>query len=528
MLYSPVSAQSGSNNPFSSEAIKIDPVSRRPDKPIPFDKTFTLVITTEESEQVTEVYAYEVEYRKWQEEDKDFGFAKKGKRIRDVKMVNGEAYPIPGVGIRREPKQKMLIIEFPALPPNFHFDFAIIKKPHDEVLKTIRKYTDAMADSLVWGEKFPIKLYREFYDFQAGIDKKIYPGPSRRFLIDHLFDPESCCDEDKADCRSHFDVYHCLYLSSKLDSFYRELKSHKFRAPLPPTDQILAVGKLLSASEAETDLSALALLRALTRSKDSTSYFEGIRSIQDPGKDPAKFFDLKQRSANLDSTIAPLRALRAKLEMLALVRPADSGTIFKFAARVDTLIDRLKSNSKILAETDKNLNDNIAKNAKVKYSDWYISTTEVRDLTTQSGYIFTPQIGLSVLGTRSNENNVSLIPKLNWGVNINFRPIDKLISRKYLTAPPISHYLSLHVGLTMGGFREKEYENLYANTSLLVGPSLRITRILYGSAGFSLYRQRDNNPLINKYRVTTGFYSSLLLDLDITAAIATIRNSLFK
>lgn len=522
-----IKAQNTTTNPFPADAVKIDPVTRRPDKPIPFDKPFPLVVAVDDIEDVTTVLAYKVEYRKWEKSDALFNILKKGNKIRDIKLTHGVADSIAGIGIRKDIKQKLLIIDMPALPPNCHFDFVIIKKPVGDILKEIRKYTDVIADSLVWKHRLnQLKIEYDFFYFSNSIDKKMYPVQAKRFLIDTVFEQTNCCDINNAGCLRHLSLLYCVYYASKLDSAYASLASYNFTTLLPSQARVIQINKSFVAEK--MDIPEMAFLYNIVTNQNPIQYLDGRLGRLNVYGTTLDYFDLNQHISNLDSTIATLSKIPPSLQELILKRPGESSLIIPFTNSVDTLITKLAENRKKLFKINSFINNQISSNEKLQYSEWYVSTTEVRDLATKSGYIFTPQIGLSLLVTRSNENKIEYIPKINWGVNINFRAIDKLVNRKYIASPTLWHYLSLHVGLTIGSFREKEYDNLYSTTSLLIGPAFRITRTLYFSAGLSLYRQRDNNPLITKFNVAQGGYACVLLDLDITNAIATIRNTLFK
>ncbi|WP_343701457.1 hypothetical protein [Chitinophaga sp.] len=515
-------ARAQSNNsayPFSQDAIKIDPVSLKPEKQIPFDKPFSLLLSMDDVESVVAVHAYEVKYRKWEKGDAAFNYLKRGGRIRDIALKNGVADPIPGVGMRKDVKQKLLIIDFPPMPPNFHFDFAVIKQLSGAALEKLRGYTSAIADSLIWKNKIGLKkLEISLYDFWNKIDKRVYPGQGRKFMVSTInFDLSVQGNKNTSN------LYYC-YDTEQLDSAYLALYNFSFAAAFPDADDAKAIYQLLAAQK--TDNVGYAHLLTAIAGGYRTFYENGRLALGQLAEDSTGFFDLDQRVSNLDTSMAHLKKMRAALEKLVGVPQQSLVTAFKI--KMDTLFNNVSKNREKLSKITSYINKKILGNPDMHYTQWYVSTNVVQDLQTKSSFIFTPQVGLSALYVRNNANEIKVVPKLNWGVNINFRSIDKLVGRKYLPNRTPWHYLSLHLGLTIGGFRDKEYENLYNSTSLLIGPSYRINKALYFSTGLSLFRQKDRNPLINEYNVAGGLYSTLLLDLDITNAISTIRGLLFK
>ncbi|SDF55241.1 hypothetical protein [Chitinophaga filiformis] len=505
-------SQNAATIPFPPDVIKIESVSRKPDKALPFDKPFVLIINMDDVETVLDVKAFKVVYRQPTKDEKKAGLRRK---IRDIELINGEADFILGVQFRIDSKGRNLIVEFPELPPNFHFDFAVIKQLSGNNLKEVRKYINAIADSLILHKQIDLNtLAKTFFSFSNGIDTMIYTRQASAFLIKQItFDT------------AHSNGLGRIYFDNKLDSVYAQLYGYNFNQAIYFHTAIAPIYSLLAANN--LDNTGIVYLNTMVNSNPQ-SFLNGQANIKEQLTDTVKTSDFEKRISNLDTSIVYLKAIQQRLQALVLSRPSAVSQITQFSLQIDSLTTKFKENRKLLSDITTYINSKISGDPRLRYTNWYISTNVARDLQTKSSFIFTPQVGISCLVVRSNEKNIHAIPKLTWGVNINFRSIDKLAARKYLSHPTLWHYLSLHLGLTIGDFREEEYKNLYSNTSLLVGPSYRINRSLYFTAGLSLYRQKDTNPLIDKYNVTPGAYASLLLDLDITNAVSTIRNLLFK
>lgn len=89
-------------------------------------------------------------------------------------------------------------------------------------------------------------------------------------------------------------------------------------------------------------------------------------------------------------------------------------------------------------------------------------------------------------------------------------------------------HLSLNVGLTLGSMGNKDFDNLYNNTSLLVGPAFRFARTFKISAGVSFVKRSSNHPLVSEKEVVVGNYISLSTDIDFIQGLKDITSILFK
>jgi hypothetical protein len=69
-----------------------------------------------------------------------------------------------------------------------------------------------------------------------------------------------------------------------------------------------------------------------------------------------------------------------------------------------------------------------------------------------------------------------------------------------------------------GGGRVQTRDNLFGNQALLAGAGLRITDTIRLGAGALLFKEKDPNPLITRFRVASTYYFSLSFDLNVAKA----------
>jgi hypothetical protein len=74
----------------------------------------------------------------------------------------------------------------------------------------------------------------------------------------------------------------------------------------------------------------------------------------------------------------------------------------------------------------------------------------------------------------------------------------------------------------------KEFDNLYNNTSLLVGPALRFARGFKISGGAAFVKRSSTHPLVSDKRIVVGPYVSLSTDIDFIQGLKDITSILFK
>ncbi len=76
--------------------------------------------------------------------------------------------------------------------------------------------------------------------------------------------------------------------------------------------------------------------------------------------------------------------------------------------------------------------------------------------------------------------------------------------------------------------QNKDFDNFYNGTSLLVGPAYRFARGFKVSAGVALLKRTSKNPLISEKKVVPGAYLSASVDMDFIQSLKDIKDILFK
>jgi hypothetical protein len=187
-------------------------------------------------------------------------------------------------------------------------------------------------------------------------------------------------------------------------------------------------------------------------------------------------------------------------------------------------------------------------NEKILQLVTLVGTTIASDLKTAGGNVLFVDAGLTCIGVPSLQDQLVKIPRLFWGVNIYFRPIDKNTRRNrfpHRFEPPIQmgqqgpdygivtkwsvwQRLSLNIGLTQGKLPNTEFDNLYNNMSLLVGPAYRFKRAFKISAGLSLLNRTSKDPRESNKVITPGGYISFSTDIDFIQGLKDVTSLLLK
>lgn len=273
---------------------------------------------------------------------------------------------------------------------------------------------------------------------------------------------------------------------------------------------------------------------------DTVAVFHGLRSLEDKKPQNADSLDVASRIANLDSTLAQFEMLRNKVTEF---RITDTCAFAPISRSIDKSIRALLRNRDYLAFYMKKQNRTLDSLTRGTEGYWLIGNTGSKDLQTKGKGLLTVDAGFTTLFGVDNYGKVRAIPRLFWGLNVNFRSIDKniklktmarrlpkdtLIDQRIITRRSILHTLGLNVGFTLGAIGQHNFDNFYNNSSLMLGPSFRIGEFLRLSAGSVFMRRKQVNPLTAQKKFTTGLYISAALDFDLFDGVKTIFTSFFK
>lgn len=496
-----VHGQSIESFPLNEDVIKVDAITRKPEKAIPFDRPFSLLITLNKTDDIVNVFAYYVALEN------------------GTRNIN-EASPIPNVKHRIVEKQ--LVVDFPPLPPKTHFDFCIIRKFSGDNLIEFRQFVDTLAKKNV--ERIGILNAGDVEDnytrFKAKMEKQVYRNNRSALGKDYLFSAAGV-DPDR--------VLDTWFTSIRVDTFYSNIFNHNYNFAPPADLEDVIVHNATVFNTNKEDATTLNLLYRIIKEGKFTNLTDGTLPIHyDYTSLPANKYAFADRISNLDTTISQLRKSLRQAEKLFLITGAADAEIESLTRVLQSLIVQLVRNRNVLNNNFKGLNKTIQDQEDLRYTEWFINTSDFRDLQTMAGYVLLPQIGIGGVVVRKNDNELNLLPKLLLGVNIFLKPIDKSLKRKYIPNKNIWNYLSISLAVALGKFDDPEFDNLSTGTSILLGPALRLNRSFYISMGASFFRQLDVNPLKNQKRTRVGGYVSVLLDIDITSTVSGVRSLLFK
>ncbi|MGB4772807.1 MAG: hypothetical protein WBP58_15185 [Chitinophagaceae bacterium] len=190
-----------------------------------------------------------------------------------------------------------------------------------------------------------------------------------------------------------------------------------------------------------------------------------------------------------------------------------------------------------------------------KFRSFYYASanTIASDLKTSGASIVFLDLGFSNLFVKDLSGKFVYIPRLYTGVSIYFRPIDKSTRRntfpskkkicrtcycvdkvnneptdyQVIATKSIWQHLSLNIGITWGSIPNKEFENFYNNSSLLIGPAWRFKRAFKFSSGISLVKRTSLNPLKSDKIVVPGYYFSVSADVDFLQGIKDLTQKFF-
>lgn len=212
----------------------------------------------------------------------------------------------------------------------------------------------------------------------------------------------------------------------------------------------------------------------------------------------------------------------------------------------------MRTNHDKLEKGVKAIENSTGRNVKIRQLVTLVGTTVASDLKTAGGNVLFVDAGLTNIGAPGLRDQLVNIPRLYWGVSIYFRPIDKNTRRnrfptrfepprqtglgeqtdgpdyRIVTQRSILQHLSLNLGFTLGALPNKEFDNLYNNMSLLVGPAYRFKRAFKVSAGLALLNRTAKDPRESAKVLTPGAYVSLSTDIDFIQGLKDVTSLLFK
>ena len=313
------------------------------------------------------------------------------------------------------------------------------------------------------------------------------------------------------------------------------------------TINTIPLAKIIT-TENLADAAMIKLNKAIVLANSSAAFLQsisnGYSSLVNQYAAPAKEVFYDDRIANIKASVGVLQSLQDSA-VAVYVRNGNTD--------VKDILDALKTNIGILQQNIAFLKGiwkqvSNAINAYNYEGVWLVGTTESMDLATKGGSLISTEIGLTNILVKDNADETKYIPRLYWGLNIFFRPVDRNAIMKYLprrkqkfTDPfgrtaddelsatqTILQHLTLSIGLTLGTLDQPDFDNLYNSMSLTIGPSYRFARAFRFSTGLAVLKRKNPNPLLTDKKTTTGAYASFSVDFDLVQSIRNFVNLIFK
>jgi hypothetical protein len=470
---------------------------------IPFDKPFTINVTSIDPKKIRWITAFKIEYKDG-----------KGNLVDDK-----PSFILSSKDTTRG--KDNVFLRFPALAPGSDFDILITRSLSDERLKqvfelnkllykracgcnNINEKVVALADAINGKSKF-----RQERNFTPIRDSATY--------VSSLFAP----------IKPYYDTLVSLNPSIGLIKI----------APLDKTN----IDKLTRAL-ADSTFKNHRLYKLQRINEDAV--FDDILTGQlaidydyPVDDNVTDLYNFKTRIDNLDESVSYFNDLYNLAIPLAAKNPVGFSNV---KTEIGKILQSLIFNHKVV-------NDNyeiiLAKVNKVYPNEaaWIVGSNNVEDLKAKGASIFTLDVGVTDIWVRDNLNRWNAIPKLFLGLNVYLRPQDKNISSKYRTSPQPedreTHSLesrrsfwddvSVTGGFTLGSMQNKKFDNVTNGLSFTLGPSLRVLRYARISTGVAFVRRLTSNPIASDKKVIAGGYLSLSIDYDLLSTVSKITSLLF-
>jgi len=537
-----------SQTPFYSDnLIKYDLATHKTDKPIPFDHSFTLIVEKLSSKNIERIEVFEAGFKQGKRQlcTNTFTDCDGKQKITAVKDLE----------LKFNPYSDTLQVFFPPLRPNIDFDvmiFSYLDPANRNSLLKLNSLISAGDDNAA--EKAFIALFTTMSD-------KIFNRT--------VFSISSY--------KSYKDFY-----TAKLASHYTNIAdASKFATTGSLTeDQVRAIDIVTSA--AISDFRNGDILMEASKRNLWPQIQSGLIDINNVFlTDKESFTNLhvgQTRLKNMESSIAFFDSVFKRLDraisktdgIVTITPGATPIMVNDLRIAVNSIKNNLKANYNFLSDEMSSINDEIDGDKRIRQGFYLAGNTVSSDLKTAGGNVLFLDAGFTNIVANSVTNKAVYIPKLYLGASIYFRPIDKSTRRNHfptkskldpkiyygchkevlsrnpdgsvnemsdniygpdygvVTKWSIWQHLCLNIGITLGSMPNKDFDNFYNGTSLLIGPAYRFARGFKVSAGVALLKRASKNPLISEKKVIPGGYLSASVDMDFIQSLKDITTILFK
>jgi hypothetical protein len=533
--------------------------------PIPFDRPFTMSIPKLSSKNIKTVELYETSFKHGHLElvgtrvfiDSTHlnSLAKSNLRARRVVFNEKYSSTVVDANLEVNKRSDTLQLFFPPLKPNRNFDINIVTLLNPESRKLlIQSGIDLLTDTAK-----ARKLYDKFNSSTVDkIENSKYTTMTfeqfKVFFVQHL--RTACADIIATDYNKS-----SVFTLNDFQALELLIKLNKLK-PIKDRHLLVEVFKSNKLSELQVG-----------------TY--DINKIFDPFAE-TDTSDVIQRIENLSANLTYLDSIIKQAGQLISIGSTTfcTGTLDADINLVYNNIRNIRLNTvcnlKRLSNNLEQINTAVDDDTRLANAIFLSGSTLTPDLKTAGANVLFMDAGLTNLMVPDIQNNLVNIPKLYLGVSIYFRSIDKNtrrnqfpLRRSYphrlrveshgsmsidscgkmrvdsygipvdsrgnigpdfsvLAHRSIWQSLCLNMGLTLGPMKSKQFDNLYNDVSLMIGPAYRITRAFKVSAGVSFVNRSSRNPLISEMHPAIGGYFSLSVDIDFIQGIKEITSILLK
>ena len=220
--------------------------------------------------------------------------------------------------------------------------------------------------------------------------------------------------------------------------------------------------------------------------------------------------------------------------------------------KISNLREQMVNNLNLLTKKMGEVSKDMDESEEFRQGTYIAGKTVSSDLKTAGGSLLFIDAGITNIFAPGLNNTTDHIPRLYTGVSIYFRPIDKNTRRNSfpkdfpdkncycqevdkcgpdygaITKASVWQHLCLNIGFTWGIIPNKDFENFYNGTSLLVGPGYRFARAFKISGGVAFLKRTSESPIISDKKVFVGQYISLSVDIDFIQSIKDVTTILLK
>jgi hypothetical protein len=502
------------------EVIKYDYQSlEKPDKLLPFDRPFFLEVNNfPGNKKILYVKVFEVLYKKG---------------LRNLQDADGRpSFEIAEKDYKSE--KNKLTLHFPALRSERDFNINVITQFSPNNVKQALKVS-----------KF---IHLQKLTMDTAIRKKYAAKAKKEFgnLLDSanripFNDAENLITFNSTEPRFEADFY------AGIKQFYPEILD---TVPRPGVKQLLDFpnalnqGQVSSISRSVDDKSPLfGKVQSLQKIIDDRTFnaiCAGQLTVE--YKYPLQFkdsYDIESRLTNIDLSLDYFNSVL----MVARDLESKSPPIFEgIAQQCKIILESLNTNKINLNKINEDMKKFISL-ISIE-ANWLVGGSTVSaDLQTVSKRHFTLDFGLTNLNLADNAGKRINVQKLFLGVNIFAHAIDKNVNFKYIRSVTdmdsnfthrlesrndFWHNVSFTTGVTLGGFANKDFDNVYSNFAFTFGPSIRVLRYFRLGVGMSLVKRVNNNPLITDKSTIIGYAASISLDQDLLDAAKSVVSMIFK